>query len=191
MEKEVKVKKAKASKIKKAASKAKKVVPIVKKAQPKIAAGKFKVYLAGPLFTKYEIAARKAEHKLFKKTFPTIKTFAPIDAPFNETGRPTNRMIFQTDFDEMITSNIFIFDLNNMDEGTLVELGIAIERARNDKSIEIYGFLWDLRQHRGEGKGPFDKPWGVNAFLIGGIETYGVIVPTFEDVLVEMKKKGH
>lgn len=150
----------------------------------------YKVYLAGPLFTKYEIAARKEEHKLFKKTFPKIKTFAPIDAPFN-MGRPTNKQIFKTDYEEMISSNIFIFDLNNMDEGTLVEVGIAIERARHDKTVEIYAFLWDLRQARGEGKGPFDKPWGVNGFLIGGIETYGKIVPTFEDVLELMKRKGH
>ena len=36
---------------------------------------KDKVYLAGPLFTKYEIEVRKKEHIIFKEAFPEIETF--------------------------------------------------------------------------------------------------------------------
>ena len=147
-----------------------------------------KVYLAGPLFTKYEIEARKKEHQIFKSEFPNIDTFAPIDAPFNKSN-PTNMKIFETDKKHMDESNIFIFDLNNMDEGTLVELGIAIERHRLDPSIEIYGYLWDLRMARTPGKEAFDFPYGVNGFLIGGICKHGIICHTFEEVIEKMKEK--
>lgn len=149
---------------------------------------KEKVYLAGPLFTKYEIEVRKREHIMFKEAFPEIETFAPIDAPFND-GKPTNIEIFETDKKHMDESNIFIFDLNNNDPGTLVEVGIAVERHKNDPSVEIYGFLWDLRMARGDGEGPFDKPYGVNGFLIGAVEKHGDLVHTFEDVIELMKKK--
>ena len=147
-----------------------------------------KVYLAGPLFTKYEIAARKKEHVMFKEAFPNIKTFAPIDAPFNASD-PTNEVIFETDHNEMNSSNIFIFDLNNFDTGTLVELGIAIEKKKNNKDVLIYSFLWDLRMGREViSKDPYAKPWGVNGFVIGGAQKYGKLVGTFEEVLKELKK---
>ena len=149
---------------------------------------KEKVYLAGPLFTKYEIEARKIEHKKFKKEFPEIETFAPIDAPFNEAN-PTNIEIFETEKKEMDESNIFIFDLNNMDEGTLVEVGIAIEKHKINPLVEIYGFLWDLRMGRRDGETAFDKPYGVNGFLIGGIQKHGKLVHTFDEVLELMKNK--
>lgn len=149
---------------------------------------KEKVYLAGPLFTKYEIEARKKEHQLFKDTFPEIDTFAPIDAPFNG-GNPTNIEIYETDKAEMDSSNIFIFDLNNMDAGTLVEVGIAAEKHRNDPTVEIYGFLWDLRMGRRDGETAFDKPYGVNGFLVGAVQKHGKLVHTFEEVIELMKKK--
>lgn len=151
----------------------------------------YKVYLAGPLFTTYEIEARKREHKLLKETFPNLKTFAPIDAPFNGAASPTNQEIFIGDYNEMATSKIFIFDLNHADEGTLLEVGLAIEMKKHDPEIEIYAFLWDLRIARGQGKGFYDKPWGYNAFVLGGIELHGHIVHKFEDVLQLMKEKGH
>lgn len=149
---------------------------------------KEKVYLAGPLFTKYEIEARKHEHKLFKEAFPHIETFAPIDAPFNG-GNPTNVEIFTEDKRHMDESNIFIFDLNNNDPGTLVEVGIAAEKHRNDPTVEIYGFLWDLRMGRTAGSTPWSRPWGVNAFLIGAIEKHGKMFETFEQVIEYMKEK--
>ena len=149
---------------------------------------KEKVYLAGPLFTKYEIEARKKEHIKFKESFPEIETFAPIDAPFNG-GNPSNITIYEADKMHMDESNIFIFDLNNMDEGTLVEVGIAVQRHQEDNKVEIYGFLWDLRMGRESGKGAFDKPYGVNGFLIGAIQKHGELVHTFEEVLELMKNK--
>ena len=149
---------------------------------------KEKVYLAGPLFTEYEIEARKREHKMFKEAFPHIDTFAPIDAPFNG-GNPTNKTIFETDYKEMNESNIFIFDLNNNDPGTIMELGLAIERKKQGDDIELYAFVWDLRMGRNiENAGPFDKPYGLNGFMVGGIQKYGKLVHTFEDVIKEMKK---
>lgn len=150
---------------------------------------KEKVYLAGPLFTEYEIEARKREHKRFKEVFPNIETFAPIDAPFNG-GNPTATEIFEGDYKEMNESNIFIFDLNNNDGGTLVELGLAVERKKRGDDIEIYAFVWDLRMGREDHKdSPFHRAYGVNQFAIGAVEKYGTLAHTFEDVLNEMKKK--
>ena len=150
---------------------------------------KNKIYLAGPLFTKYEIDARKLEHKEFKKAFPNIETFAPIDAPFNGED-PSNETIFRTDYKEIKSSNIFFFDLNNMDTGTLVELGIAIEMKQTNPAIIIIGYLWDLRMSRKvESDDPYAKPWGINGFVVGGIQKYGTLVETFEDATKELKKQ--
>ena len=148
---------------------------------------KEKVYLAGPLFTKYEVEARKREHKLFKETFPNIDTFAPIDAPHNNTS-PTALQIFEADYKEMNESNIFIFDLNNEDGGTLVEVGLAVERKARGENIEIYGFIHDIRMARKDFEGPFYRAFGINQFCVGAIEKHGKLFFTFEEVLEEMKK---
>ena len=151
---------------------------------------KHKVYLAGPLFSKYEYEIRKKEAEEFKKTFPNIEVFAPVNAPFNG-GNPTNEEIFELDNKAIQESDIFIFDLNNItDTGTFLELGLALQRKQQDPSIKVYAHLWDLRMNRTAGKLPYEKPWGFNAFVLGGVMKYGKLLNNFEEILEEMKKDG-
>lgn len=98
-----------------------------------------KIYLAGPLFSRGEIRDRIEDEKklqLSAKTFNesnkenlkiTFDIFNPIN--FNEEIDKKNiklerDTIFRKDYYEMSKSDIVIADIDNMDVGTILELGI-------------------------------------------------------------------
>ncbi|MCR8613010.1 MAG: nucleoside 2-deoxyribosyltransferase [Mycoplasma sp.] len=146
------------------------------------------VYMAGPLFTEYEFKARQKEAEVLQNTFPKWEIFAPVNAPFNGKN-PTNMEIFQGDNEAVQKSTVFLVDLNNNDSGTMMELGMAVQKKINGEDVEIVGYLWDLRMNRPQGEDKFDRPLGFNGFVVGGIQKYGKLFEKFDDALEYLKKK--
>lgn len=149
-----------------------------------------KAYLAGSLFSEWEIKQRKEEVKLLRKHFETIEFFSPIEADFNEKDTiPDAIQIYEGDKDEIYSSNIFVFDLNNInDTGTFTELGMVIERKRQGEDILIIAMLWDLIQYKELNNDVvYQKNWGFNEFVLKNIKQNGYVVNNIEGAISIIK----
>lgn len=147
-----------------------------------------KIYNAGPLFTEAEIYQRRLEADLIKELLEKLNQeysiFNPIDVPKSDISSVG---IFDVDYDAIKLSNTFFFDLANMDTGTLVELGIVIERLQANKSIKIYPVISDFRVSN-ESNG-FESSIGFNSFVIGALKSNEInIYLSFKDALEQFKK---
>jgi len=91
---------------------------------------KIKIYLAGPLFSEWEIAERhdnaKALRKIKTNDGTSIEVFNPIE--INQSAiKPIDKdFYYKKDRHEINISNVMVVCLDNMDPGTLVEFGIAL-----------------------------------------------------------------
>lgn len=177
-----------------------------------------KGYIAGSLFSEAEIAQRLKEGQLLRDRFPEIEWFNPIEAPINDKAKlPTAADIFKGDTDAILDSKYIVADLANNDPGVMYELGmawglnyaaIALESFINKiapqntellmKAMEGYGVekkvvltvSSDIRQaNAGEYDGKY-VPFGLNQFVVGGIESMnGKIFPCFSDILEAKESK--
>ncbi|MCT4617115.1 MAG: nucleoside 2-deoxyribosyltransferase [Candidatus Gracilibacteria bacterium] len=113
-----------------------------------------KIYFAGPLFNEAEKSfnlrltekLEKLNHKVF---LPQRDGIEKNKAPYNELSPEKIReLIFETDRDEILSSDIFLFILDGRvpDEGACVELGIAYSNNFfNNKNIILIGLQTDSR----------------------------------------------
>lgn len=148
-----------------------------------------KIYIAGPLFTEAEIYQRKKEARLLKEVLEQsnkeYSVFNPIDMPIGDS--PTAKMIFDKDYEAIKNSNVFFFDLANMDDGTLVELGIVVERLKSNPSIKVYPVISDFRVHNKHTG--IDSPVGFNSFVIGALKSHEIeVFHSFEDAMNTFKQ---
>ncbi|AHI54268.1 hypothetical protein SSABA_v1c08690 [Spiroplasma sabaudiense Ar-1343] len=137
------------------------------------------IYNAGPLFNKAERQQRKIEGANLMHNFGSkFKIFNPVEFDFNSGDVvPTNKEIFDYDYNCMTKSKYFLFDIDGRDDGTFVELGIAIQMALNDSDKFIIGIFSDFRigkANQGEWPG-----YGINEFVTG---------PFYNEKLVNNKK---
>lgn len=142
-----------------------------------------KVYLAGSLFNEAEIAQRLKEGKILRENFKNIELFNPIEQPFNEDKQtlPTPITIYEGDANAVINSDVVILDMTNEDPGVMVELGLAI--AYKKKIIAINS---DIRL---KSANKYEIPsYAMNHFVLGGILKHGILVYSFEEAVMELKK---
>lgn len=101
--------------------------------------------------------------------------FLPQEANINVEVRPSSLDIFQIDTAAVMKSRLMIacLDQETIDSGVACELGIAYSLG-----IPVIGLYTDVRQHR-RGPGRMYK----NPYIIGAIESNGVIVNDFEELL--------
>lgn len=146
----------------------------------------YNVYIAGPLFTEADQIQRYAEGDkirwLFASTGVEGLLFNPIEAPFQDTD-PDSATIFRGDYNAISLANTFFFDLATNDPGTLVELGIVIQRYMQDENIRIYPVISDFRALN-RTKGGYESAIGYNSFLIGALTANKIpIYKNFQEAL--------
>lgn len=147
---------------------------------------KKKIYLAGPLFTHREIENRLSDEvslindlndfeaegfKLKLDIFNPIKF--NFDIKFEETQRTT---FYEKDYFEIKNSDIMIADLDSLDSGTLLELGIFLEMMNINKNLKCYVIWsnWKIEQIP-------------NKFVDGAIVANGTYAKTIDDVIYCIK----
>lgn len=149
-----------------------------------------KVYVGGGLFSQAQINQRLAEGKLLKNI--GIGYYNPIenDEINDKSNLPTAYDIFMGDLQHILESNFILADIQDMDEGLLLELGIVIglQMAKNiDLDLipkqQIVAHNSDIRLGtNGEYNGMY-VPYGLNQFVVGAIEEYGVITRSSEEAI--------
>lgn len=143
-----------------------------------------RLYLAGPLFNEAEVMQRKKEGELLKMNFPWLEVYNPINQPFNEnkSSLPTPEEIFFNDTKEIVDADIFLADITNNDPGVMLELGIAIAI----KTKYIICVNSDIRLNDAN---KYDIPtYGINHYVLGGINNYGILVRSFDEAIKEIEK---
>lgn len=113
---------------------------------------KKKIYLAGPLFSRGQIVQRLEDEIALMKNLQDLKitenaelkisVFNPIK--FNteiDLDNITETTFFEKDFFEIKNSDIMIADLDELDSGTLLELGIFMEMMNYNKDLKCY-VIW-------------------------------------------------
>jgi nucleoside 2-deoxyribosyltransferase len=149
------------------------------------------IYNAGPLFSEAEIKQRKEEGKALWALKGNHKEFFianPIDLPFDNTKILTSKEIFNEDAKHVDLANVFFFELASGDTGTMVELGMAIEKFRQGKDIKIYPIFFDLRLPRNQASG-VECPVGFNSYLVGSLTSNHIpIHSSFNEAMEAFKR---
>jgi len=83
-------------------------------------------------------------------------------------------MIYNADNEAIQKANVFFFDLANNDPGTLVELGMVIEKLEAGKSLEVYPIISDFRVSNRDEYNCDYAPVGYNSFVIGSLEKHTI-----------------
>ena len=149
------------------------------------------IYNAGPLFSEADQKQRKMEGNLLREAGLDLVDYYvanPIDLPLDQSKPLSSQTIFEMDSSHIQKANVFFFELATGDTGTMVELGMAIQRLINGEKIEIYPIFSDLRLIRNSASG-IECPVGFNSFVTGSL-TYHQI-PTyssFESALQAFKR---
>ena len=130
------------------------------------------IYNAGPLFTEADQAQRLREQTYFD-SIKGIEVFNPLTAPFNE-GANSAAMIYEGDNTPIQKATVFFFDLASNDPGTLVELGMVIQKLEDGNKLDVYPIISDFRvSGRSDYNGEY-YPVGYNSFLIGALESKNI-----------------
>ncbi|MGC8787797.1 MAG: nucleoside 2-deoxyribosyltransferase [Anaerolineae bacterium] len=104
-----------------------------------------------------------------------------------ELGLPavTPEVVFDRDYEGLSSANavVALLDGTQVDDGTACEIGIFCGLMRKDPTKKgIVGFMTDFRGLRKARRG-----WGINLFVLGGIEECGVIYDEFTDVVRQLR----
>lgn len=146
---------------------------------------KIHVYNAGPLFTEYCNAQRIKEGKAFDKFFATLKGYDaachnPASLPVNDdqVNKPIwSKDIFDCDNNVIQKSNVLFVDMADEDSGTMVELGMFVQRKLKKEKVHIYAVHSDYRVSDVEESG-LEKRLGYNKFALGALTYFDIPVHT-------------
>ena len=149
------------------------------------------IYNAGPLFSEADQKQRKLEGNLLREAGAGQDDYFvanPIDLPLDQTKPLTSQTIFDVDNRHIQKANVFFFELATGDTGTMVELGMAIQRLIGGEKIEIYPIFSDLRLVRNQATG-IECPVGFNSFVTGSLTYHQITTyPDFESALQAFKR---
>lgn len=142
------------------------------------------IYNAGPLFSEAEQKQRLYEGAKLREVLKDQGIVAnPLELPFAADSPIASSEIFNKDVSHIDAANIFFFDLATNDSGTLVELGMVIEKRRQGKNIKIYPVFSDLRLLRNQAFG-LESPVGYNSFVVGSLTSHQIeVFASFEQAL--------
>jgi len=137
------------------------------------------IYNAGPLFTEADGVQRKKEETYFD-SLQDVNVFNPLTTPLNIDANSAVA-IYDGDNAAIQAANVFFFDLANNDSGTLVELGMVIQRLEDGADLHIYPVISDFRVHDRDEYTCDYPPMGYNSFVIGALESNSIkIYKSFE-----------
>lgn len=146
------------------------------------------IYNAGPLFTEADQAQRLKEQTFFDE-LQGVTVFNPLTSPFNEDANSAAK-IYQGDNKPIQEANVFFFDLATNDPGTLVELGMVIQKIEDGADLHVYPVISDFRVEGRTGYQSTYYPVGYNSFLIGALDSnnikiYNSFKEAFDAFLIE------
>jgi nucleoside 2-deoxyribosyltransferase len=162
-------------------------------------------YLAGPLFNEAEVSQRLLEGQMLRaKTGEQIDWFNPIEQPINDKDKlPTATDIFGGDTMAVIHADYVMADITNNDVGVAMELGIsyglqyarmimdrlfanADEKFKKELYAEldkqgvkykmIYAVNSDIRLATAGKYDSIHIPYGINQYMIGGLESMNCVI---------------
>lgn len=149
------------------------------------------IYNAGPLFSEADQKQRISEGNLLREAGIGMDHYFvanPIDLPLDQTKPLSSQAIFDVDNRHIQKANVFFFELATGDTGTMVELGMAIQRLIGGEKIEIYPIFSDLRLVRNQVSG-IECPVGFNSFVTGSLTYHQITTyPDFESALQAFKR---
>lgn len=150
---------------------------------------KINVYLAGPLFSEAEIKERRLQAKLIRDYFKDNKEYeldlynpVELNDTVKDLATKPNIFFYENDIDFIKKSHLMIVDIDNLDSGTLLELGYFVsmkENVNKDLKIIVYGTDWRTNIHRSQ---------RMNKFLDGMIKTHCEYVTSTEELLKLVKE---
>ena len=110
------------------------------------------------------------------------------DLTREQAGLPpiTASNVFEVDYDGLSSADVVlaILDGTQVDDGTACELGIFYGLSRSDPSKKgIVGLMTDSRGIRKKENG-----YGLNYFVLGILEEFGVVVNNFQDALLQLQR---
>jgi nucleoside 2-deoxyribosyltransferase len=150
------------------------------------------VYNAGPLFSEAEQKQRLYEGARLRDVIKERGFVAnPLELPFAVDTPIASAEIFNKDTSHIDAANVFFFDLATNDSGTLVELGMAIEKLRQGKDLKLYPIFSDMRLLRNQSSG-LESPVGFNSFVVGSltshhIEVFASFEQAFEQFILDFE----
>lgn len=168
------------------------------------------IYEAGSLFSESQIRYRIFLEERIKEIFndvDDVKIYNPITAPINDKSKnPTARDIFWGDTNELLKSDVMLYDMDDeFDTGVAMEGGISIgvnimldlikEHLGEDAFFKINKLIpykkimatyTDIRQVQ-TGNGVYN-PKGYNQFVVGGIDEFGKIFKSSEEMFDGLQK---
>jgi nucleoside 2-deoxyribosyltransferase len=142
------------------------------------------IYNAGPLFSEAEQKQRLYEGEKLREVVKDAGFVAnPLELPFATDTPIASAEIFNKDTSHIDAANVFFFDLATNDSGTLVELGMAIEKLRQGKKMKLYPIFSDLRLLRNQSSG-IESPVGFNSFVVGSLTSHNIeVFSSFDQAL--------
>lgn len=144
------------------------------------------VYIVGPLFTEADQKQRKLEGEILRGFLSTTKNeftlINPIDLPLNEGNQPSSpTQIFLADYHYQCEAKFVFFELSSNDTGSMMALGILLEKKMAGNPVTLYPIYSDSRIQRNQANG-VECPVGFNSFVVGGIQANQIpIYSSFEE----------
>lgn len=132
--------------------------------------GKKYIYNAGSMFTEAQWKTRKIEGDELRKLFPDFLVGNPVDFDTNGTERPTNKAIFEFDYEGLTAADFVIFEIDGWDSGTHMEFGLMVEQAMHNKNKYLFPIISDFRVKQGILKGEYPG-FGINEMITGAFYT--------------------
>lgn len=126
------------------------------------------IYNAGSMFTEAQWNTRKAEGERLRAMFPNFIIGNPVDFETNQAVRPTNKAIFDLDYDGLTAADYVIFELDGWDAGTHMEFGLMVEQAMHNNKKYLFPIISDFRLQQGILKGECPG-FGLNEMLTGAL----------------------
>ncbi|WP_027063489.1 nucleoside 2-deoxyribosyltransferase [Mesoplasma seiffertii] len=124
------------------------------------------IYNAGSMFTEAQWDARKAEGAALKEMFPDFWIGNPVDFDTNQTERPTNKAIFEMDFEGLTDADYVILEIDGWDSGTHMEFGLVVQQAIANKQKYLFPIISDFRFKQGILRGEIPG-LGINEMITG------------------------
>lgn len=139
------------------------------------------VYIVGPLFTEADRRQRLYEGEKLRnwlqKRGVEFTLINPIDLPFNDGPSASPQAIFEADYQHQCRADAVFLELASNDTGSMMALGILLEKKMNGSPIRLYPIFSDTRLKRNEAAG-LDCPVGYNSFIVGGLRANEI--PVFD-----------
>jgi len=127
------------------------------------------LYNAGSMFNEAQQFARKREGLKLRKAFPDMIISNPVDFDTNQGVGPAPKEIWDVDYQRVKESEYLIFELDSLDDGTIMEFALAMEMAKTTQPKKfLVPVISDFRYTQKHST-KFLPEFGINHFVYGAL----------------------